>query len=135
MNLQVAFWITPGIWKAMLLFVALHCAQLLLEESVLGLDILGRVFAITSKQSPSELCLAVIADPTWLLTLSGHSPWDHIVWKSNFSGVCEKQPSQAVSLAGQGLTCSLISQLLFARPLPPWRVWLFWPSLALLKAG
>lgn len=44
---------------APLAFVVLH--QLLLEELVLGLDILGMVFATTHKQSPSELCLAVMA--------------------------------------------------------------------------
>lgn len=48
--------------KAPLVFVALHRAQLLLEESVLGLDILGMAFATTRKQSPSELCQAVTAD-------------------------------------------------------------------------
>lgn len=43
-------------------FVALHCALLLLEELVLVLDILGMVFAATCKQSPCELCLAVMPD-------------------------------------------------------------------------
>lgn len=129
MNLQAAFRIAPGVCGATLLFVALHHAQLLVEESVLSLDILGRPFAITSKQSPSELCLAVTAGATRLSPVSGHSPWDHIAWKSNFSGVCEKQPSRAVSSAGQGLTCGLISPLQFARPLPPWRVWFSGPLL------
>lgn len=47
MNLQALFQITPGVREALHIFVALHRAQLLLEESVLGLDILGTVFATT----------------------------------------------------------------------------------------
>lgn len=43
------------------MLVALHHAQSLPEESVLGLDILGIRFATTREQSLSELCLAAVA--------------------------------------------------------------------------
>lgn len=55
-------------------FVVLHHAQLLPEESVLGLDILGMAFATTCKQSPSELCLAVMAGGS--LTSTSLSPME-----------------------------------------------------------
>lgn len=43
------------------MFVALHHAQILPEESLLGLDILGIGFATTREQRLSELCLPVVA--------------------------------------------------------------------------
>lgn len=89
MNLQMLFQMTPAVCEAPLVFVV--CAQLLLEEPVLRLDILGMAFATTYKQSPSEPCLAVIAGGS-PLSPAIH-PWDHITWKSDFSSVCEKQPS------------------------------------------
>jgi len=74
MNLQALLQITPGACEAPLVFVALHRAQLSLEESALALEILRTAFATTRKQSPSELCLAVVAGAARLSPASGHSP-------------------------------------------------------------
>lgn len=90
MNTQALLQITPGVCEAPLVLVALHRAQLLPEESVLGLDTLGTAFATPRRQSPPELCVAVIAvaAPAFASDAAVHS-WDRIPWKSDFSGVCE----------------------------------------------
>ena len=56
------------------MFVALHHAQSLPEESVLGLDILGIRFATTREQSLSELCLAAVASSSQAFTRQWPSP-------------------------------------------------------------
>lgn len=81
---------------------------------VVSLDILGIKFATTREQSLCELCLAVVAggwQPGFHQAVAFLHLWDCIVWKSAFSGVCEEQPGQAVSSAGQELTCSVMASV------------------------
>lgn len=54
-SLQVSFQIIPLMCEGPVVSVALHGAQLALEASLVGLDILRTVFASAHKQSPSKL--------------------------------------------------------------------------------
>lgn len=80
------------------MFVALHHAQSLPEESVLGLDILGIRFATTREQSLSELCLAAVASGSQAFTRQWPSPCGTVLGGTQVSLVSVRSSQAGLAL-------------------------------------